>query len=1124
MMTMKKIVLILLVYLQGCSDVTEGFFDLTSDDVLINKKLVIPELQFTYPNDRQQEVVPSTPIILRFTSAPDFDDISEQFHVCINDTVKVDRDNFIFTLTEDKKSIYIESRNRFETGSSVKVYWEDNDLNCNDDVEGLSQFSFKIRSDNKGLVKKSNNINKLVIENIFPDSDNDITIPFDFSSFRFTFNHHIDPTSIQYGKTVKLLDDNGSLVPAKVYVSNNKMTLDPCNIPDGEYPYDCGSQADRLLAGKDYLIEIDGIHSKSLSEDGQVMMISNYQKPIINIQSSGLTDRIVMTLADGGQPSLLSGQAVNSVQINSILLGQSEVSQADGQLIAELADVTQFSGDQAIPIRVARGSDLIASALPIKLGGYIPVINQDTGEEKTTGDIIIRLLNDANGYLMPNPYSDDINANRHVKLILDLVLMVREPSTNAVATQNLLGVELTGLADINDGRLRLSAFSMLEPILLGQDTSFSSLSLNLVSETGDNSDLIESADNERQNRPAPSVISWSPGESKSRNGNAANLTHKMMRRGDPALFSFDQPVDALDEDKALVSIIANDVENIPPEAINTRIDGSLLVIDLIDGFVPGSKYEITLTDNIINTEGRSVNSETFEFVLEKSSQKYSGVQVSPILTTTYPGFNCASSVQLADVFSDTPTHGHCYQAEKSSAPNKVLPLSTLPSNRVIKLVFSQPMDVDSIQLNQSLIVEKVLNIKGDVEVVPGRIRKSHHLFEFVPQQLWDVGAIYRYTLKSATADTRNQANRLCDNKDIICSDVGYPLQTDLLVNSEDIGGPDLVIYFRAVEPLTTSLTQLRNYPVRDVNANYHIDEKGCHKDRVPLTRSNPEGVVPIQAGDCLEPFVGFNHAERGLLVSENSTLVQVDGDILFTGGPIKFPVPLTGRIGCLPEDPNDCPNNKYLYQIYALNIEMMDPSQPGTIVTDPETGKEGVRVFLYPTMLATTSFTVYIDIDVPIVENVLRLFGIEILDSASGPQVLRMPYFPVTEENPLGLIPGIVMTGDDGQAIFKTELVLDLDIPNLHIDIPLIGSFIRHNLYSYPLKYNLAGDITMYDDGRIQIEQWNSNSPDINARLGLFDLFGSGIDIGIQVPLKIPVNGQFLNFVSMVSKDIRKEN
>ena len=143
----------------------------------------------------------------------------------------------------------------------------------------------------------------------------------------------------------------------------------------------------------------------------------------------------------------------------------------------------------------------------------------------------------------------------------------------------------------------------------------------------------------------------------------------------------------------------------------------------------------------------------------------------------------------------------------------------------------------------------------------------------------------------------------------------------------------------------------------------------------------------------------------------------------------------------------------------------------------------------------------------------------------------------------MGLVEGRIVTGENGGPRFQVNADLLLDAPNLHL--PIEG-LLAHNLFSYPFTLELDGAITFFDDGRMQIEQRNSNTPLItvdvagssdatSGLLGFVSCLGSiftggglsaceelanGNGKAVQLPLKIPPHGVYLNFISNPVKDL----
>ncbi|AOY88972.1 hypothetical protein BKP64_12805 [Marinobacter salinus] len=147
--------------------------------------------------------------------------------------------------------------------------------------------------------------------------------------------------------------------------------------------------------------------------------------------------------------SLLNGQIINGVTLNSVLQGVAGPSQQTGSLFAELAYAPSFAADEPLPLRIPRGS----------------------------------MLSDATGYLSPNPYTDDPSAPRQVTLFMDVSMNTEEAQPNAGLSQDLLGVELTGIAIVDNGVLTIDAIGVVEPELLGQEYTHSTIAFRIEAAT-----------------------------------------------------------------------------------------------------------------------------------------------------------------------------------------------------------------------------------------------------------------------------------------------------------------------------------------------------------------------------------------------------------------------------------------------------------------------------------------------------------------------------------------------------------------------------------------------------------------------------------------------------------------
>ncbi|OZB13663.1 MAG: hypothetical protein B7X58_09105, partial [Marinobacter sp. 34-60-7] len=846
--------------------------------------------------------------------------------------------------------------------------------------------------------------------------------PMDLSTFRLRLTQPAHPDWQAMGGRIELQDENGEALEATVLVKERYITIDPC-LADV-----CGREGDKLEPGQSYTLlvaDLPGLNGGQLNFS-QTFTPKDTSPTVVLFQEvidSGLN---AGSGEDSARRSRLNGQIINGVTLNSVLQGEAGPSQQTGGLFAELAFAPSFEADEPLPLRVPKGSVLTSSSLDVMINGRVPVINPVTNSLQTTGDIKVTLLSDATGYLMPNPYTDDENAPRHVKLFMDVSMNTVEAQPNASLSQDLLGVELTGIAIVEDGVLTIDAIGMVEPNLLGQELTDSTIAFRIEAATDADSqlDASDQRDQELTDTIGPQLVSWMPGPE-----NAVPDTRQSMQRpGDPIILNFDEPIDhdSLADGISLFDPSLGMERRGSSGNLDGYVDGTTVVVNPVGGLQHGVDYSLTINSDLKDLAGNGAVSESLSIRLPDVTDGSNPALRSPLALTTYPGYPCVTTG--VDLSADT--HGQCQDAVNTSGGDlsypagqspDVLPITTLPADRPITVVFSQSLDLDTVNTD-TVVVEKVSDSAtavGSGEVVSGRLEKNHQRIRFYPDQPWEAGAHYRYTLVSADTDTCGAG--------MICGENGLPLETNLLVDPTDAGGPPMTIYFRATGAKQTVFTPLRNLPIRDTNSNYVVD---C---------------ATLGGTDCLEPFAHADDGSGGFLPSANAARLEIN--------PARQPTVLgnsssQARVGC-ETDGAECPEKKFIYQTYGLNTEVVGPA------IDPETGKEGVRVLLYPTLLATTSIDVFLD-DNNLATDLILPPG---EPQVTGPQILRMRY---AKDDPdcmsdcarNSLIPGIIIEGEDGRPVFKTSADLTLDAPNLAL--PLEGT-LRHNLFNYPFTLDLQG-------------------------------------------------------------------
>ncbi|GGE76943.1 hypothetical protein GCM10011533_31610 [Streptosporangium jomthongense] len=1076
------------------------------DEQSINQKTTPGSVIYSYPADGQADVSPKADIVLRFSHAITEDDAS------LTSKISVQSDGAVVPFSVEKidegRSLKLTTSGALTTASAYSVTFNEplqaeggRTIGTPNGV-GDPGIQFETRGSFSGAAGLANTSDSFGVAWKVPASDDQTDKRFqamNFSTFRFAMTQPVHPDWKELGGSIEMLDKNGQPVPASILVKGNRITVDPCVTPD---PQQCGGKEDVLNSGETYTLEFTDL--ASLTDPGAENRFNKTFSftprdtgPTVVLQQSAIDSGLAAGETDETRltKSILNGQIINGVTLNSVLQGVAGPSQQTGDLFAELAFAPSFEATEALPLRIPKGSILRSTSLDVLVGGKVPVLDAATHELQTTGDIKVTMLSDASGYLSPNAYTDDINVPRQITLFMDVSMNTEEAQPNAALSQDLMGVELRGIALVKDGVLTIDAIGMVEPNLLGQEYTDSTIAFHLQAAT-DADSALDAEELRELDNTAPKLVSWTPGAT-----DAIPPTRQSMHRpGDPVILFFDEPLDP-ESVKSAVSLFANDSSGSQELTdLKIEVDGTTIAIQPKSGLRHGVDYKLQL-NSLADIVGNTATIPPLRFSLPEIDDGSGSVtEQSPFALTIYPGYPCVTeNLNLAEGF-----HGHCKDVAGDNLPNDnagnaqsrdILPVTTLPADRPIVVVFSQSMKLSSIRLNETFIVEKVDESGNVISGIDGRLEKNLQRISFFPDQPWEPGALYRYTLVSAV-------NGNCDV--VICGKNNRAFQTDLLLDPEDNGGEPLEIYFRGQESVSTVFTPLRNLPIRDANSNYYIEDF----EPFDFVQATDESGLP------LEHFETPPNAAR-LAMNGNAVVLGNNGG-----------EEANARVGCSYQEANECWDKKYIYQTYGLNTEVIGPE------IDPETGEEtgNIRVLLYPTMLVTTPAKVWYNLLGP-------------SESNTGPQILRMRYQEPTENNPMGLVEGRIVTGENGGPRFQVDADLLLDAPNL--DLPIEG-LLAHNLFSYPFKLELDGPITFFDDGRMQIEQRNSNTPLItvdvagsnNATSGLLGFVsclgsiftGGGLSAceelangngkAVQLPLKIPPQGVYLNFISNPVKDL----
>lgn len=993
------------------------------------------EVSYSYPFDNQTGISPHAPVVVRFT-----------------DDVQVDASNFTLTGPDgavpvdfarvgDGRGVMLQPRTELAVKSDYELTLNGIKTENGDASFPDGALNFTTRAALEGPRDQRRLSDTFELASLTPDGDE---LPFlDFSSLNLTLTQPVDRASVIYGESITLTQ-NGERVPATVLVDGRRITIDPRDTENAN-----GDIVEPLIPGEPVTLAIT---SSLTNEQGDPFPgLTRELTPLDTeprstlVQKAAPADPTLGCLDDGITTSPLTGDGINCVPVIANLLGDTTVSKQSGDVFAHLAFAPNFP--DITPLRIPRGSLLKGEPLAVKIGGQV-----DAGFD--SGAVTVTFLSDANGYLIPNPYTDDPSAPKQLRLTMNVAFDTEDPRANGAFNQNLIQITLVGMAivDTEKGSLIVDAIGVVEPEVLGTEIAYGVLSFHMESYP------------DQQNAPAfpadmthPELRSWQPGDQVNK-----------QRPGDPVILSFTEP---LDPDSIKPGTNLTLTAGGQTVAFDWYLDGVSIVLQPEQPLDYGVGYEVAYTDGITDLAGNPAIGATHTFTLP---EYIDADPRSPVVLTAYPGFPCIT-VDYALANNDA---GRCAGGKES---DDHLPLMPMPANRPIVVSFSQVIDPASVN-ETTFLVEHVDANGNPAGTVAGDIIVQGRTLTFVPEQPWQMDALYRYTLKSVPAGANCGANAICDAR-------GLPLQTKLLAQNPDDapgptdGGPSLPIFFRGGEENGAVFQALRNLPTADVNANFVADAGEARPSMEEEAKKNSTRIVANPDGNPDE-----NDAASGSGVKD-------------------------ANVGCDVGD--ECPDRKYVYLSGNLDVELMGYVPPGEIdqsddtIPDQVKAEGGVLVYILPTRIVTSDIVVHTQLP-----GLLDPIA-DAPPASTGPQLMRIRYSCNAAQGDCGApdygrVKGWIVNGD-GTPRFLTILNLYLDAPKLAPVVYALGipTTLGHNQHSYPLSLELAGDVTFLEDGRLQIEQISQNTLPLNVEL-------SGLPLGLTgtVYVAIPAGGAFLNYLS----------
>lgn len=1073
--------------LAGCNDDVQ-------DNNISNAEGSAGELYFAYPADDQAGVPPSAPIFLRFDGpiGTSTDAITDALLLQDSNGNDVELENA--SLTADDRGIRVEPKSELTPGRGYSLSVSGLDVGGNvTDLEQSIEFS-TAPSDTGSLAHRmdlASDGNSFEVARIQPYADGTQTsvgagpdaFPVtDLSSFRLQFNEPVDEASIRYGDgdkdTIRLIDGDEELVEAEILVRRHRLTIDPDN---------------NLTAGETYaLIATDGIRSNI---DGTALDTPEQPwtfTPLDSTSPNGERERMAQrAITDAGKLAL-SGENYNSVLLSSTTLGQDNETIQEGTVFAELGFIPRFDrADRSVPLRIDRSALLEGSNVEVVVGGEVPA-------GYGSGTVDVRFLSDANGYLMPNPYTDSPDAPRIVRLFLDLGLNTDSKRGNGALAQELLHVELVGTAIVEDGILTLEAVSIIEPNVLGVDKASGLISLRL--ENYESSEMAPS-ESDFQDTEAPSLKAWAPGPEDD------GHQDKLQPQDSVSLF-FDEPL--LPSSITQETVTLRDSAGDPVES-DIRQNGGNVIIDPVSPLKYDESYRVILDGDVLqdlagNKLGGVGQNLRFSLPDTDTSTLASGAatEVGPMVLTARPGYPCAK----ADLKLNQDRNGRCLGGITKDAPtsqffpedaenpenvkrerDEFLPIEDHASDAPIIVRFSQNMDEATMKAGESVIIEKRSG-DGSWQTVSDFILKTDtRSLRAVPLDGWETGATYRYTL---TDDIQSAAGKPLYTKLFQQYDKDRSSDLDVRMAKLAAGGFDMVNRFQVVRSNSRVLNPLTNRPTLDANS-----------DLVLNAAEKADGITEVPPNAAQLEMVGANSD----VVSE-------------------------AAIGCSVDASSCAPIDRTIAKTLKLDVEI------GNERVTWDNGLTGIPVKLNPSVLFTTSSDVWIKLDSEFLAQIAS-DGDQNQRVPTGPMVMRMRYQKGSDGKRDDLIDGLIYTSDNGELHFRTKLDVYLDAPFLQsrLSSDLTETNLEDNMRSFEINdLALDGPITFFDDGRMQIVQKNMDPVNLGVLLrgqaeisfsdnndcGAFEFFcniidntiNAIIDVDTDLTMRIPEKSLYLNYVS----------
>lgn len=434
------------------------------------------------------------------------------------------------------------------------------------------------------------------VTTLVPDPAEEV---YDWSTFHIYFSEPVDPT-LRYGSNIAIRRvGSDTPIPADLFVAGGLVAIDPTSDlePGRQYELFIGA-ALRDAGGEPFGEDVTYVFDIRDSTPRATLVVE--QCPTMSNYSSCEPATDVAKL----DPSNYTGEPVNSMVINSTLLGRTQA-YLSGQLRVEMGN-TQ-ANTRSVPVVIRRGQKLHASSLEALFGGKIP-----SGLE--TGDITLTVLTDAFGFMQSADETFGIRGGKvGLKFTLDAAINTENSTANAQMGQALLGLRLVGHAETVDNGVLAMEVATYETVDIFGESMDVTVSLALRPPVGAYQSDGDSV--------PPAVESSSP-----------RPYAENVRLGDPVRIYFNEPIRVAASNPITVWSATSQTG----VAGRVTINGPKLTFEPNWPLTPLTEYEVRLDTSISDLAGNT-NAEPIRYRFTTGSAE--ATQVPPQLGTSDPGLN-----------------------------------------------------------------------------------------------------------------------------------------------------------------------------------------------------------------------------------------------------------------------------------------------------------------------------------------------------------------------------------------------------------------------------------------------------------------------------------------------------